>query len=47
MHPRDQHLFVIGSVENADPPAFRQIAGCTPEEIVQQFLALGCLKLNT
>ena len=26
MHADDQHFLVIGSVENADPPAFRQIA---------------------
>ncbi len=37
MHANDQHLLVIGSVEDADPPAFRQIAGGAPEKVVLQF----------
>src|ERR1019366_7203716 len=38
MHPNDQHFLVIGPVEYADPPAFRQTARRAPEKIVLQFL---------
>jgi len=38
MHPNDKHFFIIASIEDADPPAFRQMAGGAPEEIVLQFL---------
>ena len=41
MHADDQHFLVIGSVEDADPPAFRQIAGGAPEKIVFQFGGAG------
>ena len=41
MHTDDQHLLVIGSVEDADPPAFRQIARGAPEKIVFQFGGAG------
>ena len=41
MHADDQHLLVVGSVEDADPPAFRQIAGGAPEKIVLQFGGAG------
>ena len=44
MHADDQHLLVIGSVEDADPPAFRQIAGGAPEKIVLQFGGAGMLE---
>src|SRR5579863_8802585 len=37
MHARDQHLLVIRSVEYADAPALRKIAGGAPEEVVLQF----------
>ena len=37
MHADDQYLLVVGSVEDADPPAFRQIARGAPEKIVLQF----------
>ena len=30
MHADDQHLLVIGSIEDADPSALRQIAGRAP-----------------
>ena len=41
MHADDQHLLVIGSVEDADLPAFRQIARGAPEKIVFQFGGAG------
>ena len=44
MHAGDQHLLVVGSVEDADPPAFRQIAGGAPEKIVLQFGGAGMLE---
>jgi hypothetical protein len=37
MHANDEHLLVIGTIEDADPPAFRQPAGRAPEKIVLQF----------
>jgi hypothetical protein len=37
VHAGDQHLFVIGAVEDADPSALRQLAGGTPEKVVLQF----------
>jgi hypothetical protein len=37
MHAGDQYLLVIGSVEDADPSAFRQITCGAPEKIVFQF----------
>ena len=37
MHADDQHLLVIGAVEDADAAALRQVARGAPEEIVLQF----------
>ena len=44
MHADDKHLLVVGSVEDPDPPAFRQIAGGAPEKIVLQFGGAGMFK---
>ena len=44
MHAGDQHLLVIGAVEDADPPAFRQIARGAPQKIVLQFDGAGMLE---
>ena len=44
MDADDQDLFIIGSVENADPTALRQIAGRSPEKIVFQFGGAGMLE---
>ena len=41
MDADDQDLFIIGSVENADPTAFRQIAGRSPEKIMLRFGGAG------
>ena len=41
MHANDQHFLVIGSVEDADPPAFRQIARGAPQKIMLQFRGAG------
>ena len=41
MHADDQHFLVIGSVEDADPAALRQIARGAPEKIVLQFGGAG------
>ena len=37
VHADNQHLLVIGSVKDADPPAFRQVTGGSPQKIVLQF----------
>ena len=38
MHPNHQHFLVIGTIEDADPPAFRKHARRSPEKIVFQFI---------
>ncbi len=38
MHPDDQHLLIIGTIEDADAPAFRQMAVCAPEKIMFQLI---------
>ena len=44
MHADDKHLLIIGPVEDADSPAFRQIAASAPEKIVFQFGSAGMLE---
>ena len=34
VHAEDQHLLVIGPIENADLPAFRQIARGAPQKVM-------------
>src|SRR5215470_8500277 len=41
VHSDDQHLLIIGSVENADPPPIRQVTGGPPEKIMLQFRRAG------
>ena len=41
MHANDQNFLVIGSVEDADLPAFGEIARGAPEKIVFQFGGAG------
>jgi len=41
MDAGDQHLLIVGPVEDADPATFRQIAGGAPEKIVLQFGSAG------
>ena len=41
MHAGNQNLLAIGSVEDANPPAFRKVAGGAPEKIVLQFTGAG------
>jgi hypothetical protein len=41
---RDQDLFVIRSVKDADPATLRQITRGAPQEIVQQFGRAGMLE---
>ena len=38
MDPRDQHFLVIGTIEDADPPAFGQMSCRAPEKIMFQFI---------
>ena len=44
MDANDQHLLVIGAVEDADPAAFRQIKRGAPEKIVLQLGGAGMLE---
>ena len=44
MHADDQHLFVIRTVENADPPALGQAARRAPQEVVIELLGRGLLE---
>ncbi len=41
MDAGDQNFLVVGPVEDADPPAFRQITGGAPEKIMLQFDGAG------
>ena len=38
IHPDHQHFLVIRTIENADPPAFRQMTVRAPEKIMLQFV---------
>src|ERR1039457_2221468 len=38
MHSNDQDLLVVGTIEDADPPAFRQMTVRAPKKIMLQFL---------
>ena len=44
MHAHDEHLLVVGTVEDADPPAFGKPAGGAPEKVVLQFLGARLLE---
>jgi len=44
MHANDQHFFVIGTIEDADPSAFGKAARCAPEKIMFQFLGARLLE---
>ena len=41
MHSNDQHFLVIGTVENADPAAFRKPANSAPEKIMIELFGAG------
>src|SRR6185369_17143751 len=36
MYTNDQHFFVVGAIEDADPAALRQFARRVPQEVVFQ-----------
>ncbi len=44
MHAHDQHLLVIGAVEDADAPALGQVPRRPPQEVVVQLLGAGVLE---
>ena len=44
MHTNDQNLLIIGSVENADTAALRQILRRAPQKIVLQFRSTRMLE---
>ena len=39
MHAHDQHFFVVGAVENADPPALGKALVRAPQEVVVELFA--------
>src|SRR5665213_3021560 len=39
MDANDQHVLVIGTIENADSPAFRQMTARAPEQIMFEFVS--------
>jgi hypothetical protein len=44
MNPHDQYLFIVGTIENPDPPAFRQRARRASEKIMIQLLKARMFK---
>src|ERR1035438_148232 len=44
VHSNNEHLFVIGTVEDADPAAFGKAASCAPEEIMFKLLGAWLLE---
>lgn len=44
MDADDRHFFIIGSVEDSDPAALRQIAGRAPQGVMLQFSSTGMLE---
>src|ERR1700722_5826472 len=38
MHPDHEHLFVIRTIEDTDPPTLGKVASRTPEKVMLQFL---------
>src|SRR6266446_3612195 len=44
MHAHDQHLFVIGAIEDADASPLRQVSGRAPEKIVLELLGARMLE---
>ena len=44
MNACDQHLFVVGPVENADPSSFRKIRRGAPKKIMKQLGGAGMLE---
>jgi hypothetical protein len=47
MYPNDQYFLVIGAIEYPDLPAFGKPARRSPEKIMSDSSALGCLRLET
>ena len=47
MHAHDQHLLVVGAVEDADAAALRQARVVRQRKSCSSSVALGCLKLKT
>ena len=44
MHFHDQHFFVVRTVEDADPAAFRQAHHAAPEKVVIELFVRGLLE---
>jgi hypothetical protein len=44
MHTNDKDLFLIGAIENADSPTFRQTEARAPKKIMLQFFGTRLLE---
>ena len=44
MHANDKYLLVVGTIEDADAPPFRQMTGRAPKKIVFQFFGTRLFK---
>src|SRR5665647_2883348 len=44
MHLDDEHFLVVGTIEDADSPAFRQSPSRAPKKIMLQFLRIRLFK---
>ena len=44
MHANDQHLLIVRTIEDANPPAFGKPARRAPEKIMFQFFGAGLLE---
>ena len=41
MHADDQHFFIVGTIEDADPPAFGKPPRRAPKKVMLQFFGAG------
>ena len=44
MHARDQHVFIVRAIENADPATGRRMGMDPPKKIVRKFLSIRLLE---
>ena len=44
MHSNNKYLLVVGTIEDADAPPFRQMTGRAPKKIVFQFFGARLFK---
>jgi len=44
VHAHDEDLLIVGAIEYADLPTFRQASDVTPQEVVVEILLRGLLE---